>query len=514
MTVDSELVAGRYQLIREVGRGGMGSVWLAHDEVLGRDVALKRLGQFQGQQNQARAQREAQLAARLSHPNVVTVFDLAEEGETRWLVMEYVEGTTLSRLAADRGGLPAEEATAIVRQAAEALRVAHEAGIVHRDVKPSNLIVAPDGTTKLTDFGIARGAADDTLTSTGILTGSPAYIAPEVATGAMATTASDVWSLGGSLFQAVTGRPPYDLGENVLAGLLRVVHDDPPRLPPDVGPLATVLAATMVKEPEQRWTAAQVCTFLDTVTASASDRPDETRRLPPLPPPPPPAAIAPPPPVQAVPPAAATRERRRPALLWPIAVAAALVLVLVLGAWLLGRSGAGDPDDQAADPPATSPSSAAPSTSRPPASSASAAAPSADGMEAFIRDYLGTVTQDSRAAYAMLTPSFQRASGGFADYRSFWAPVRSATPSEIRADPDALTVSYRVAYDGPSTYPSQDQVQLQLVYQDGQYLISGESSRDGGDRGEARGPQDEGAQDKGAQGKGARGKAKGTGPQG
>ncbi|MFI2707640.1 serine/threonine-protein kinase, partial [Nocardioides sp. CER28] len=281
MTVDSEAVAGRYKLIHEVGRGGMGSVWLAHDELLGRDVALKRLGQFQGPQNQARAQREAQLAARLSHPHVVTVFDLAEDGETRWLVMEYVEGTTLSKLAADRGGLPPAEAAAIVRQAAEALSVAHEAGIVHRDVKPSNLIVGFDGTTKLTDFGIARGAADDTLTASGVLTGSPAYIAPEVASGGLATPASDVWSLGGSLYQALTGRPPYDLGDNVVAGLVRIVHDEPPRLPPGSGPLATVLAATMVKEPERRWTAAQVCAFLDANPGPATR--EQTRLLPPVP---------------------------------------------------------------------------------------------------------------------------------------------------------------------------------------------------------------------------------------
>jgi serine/threonine protein kinase len=508
VTVDSGLVAGRYQLIREVGRGGMGSVWLAHDEVLGRDVALKRLGQFQGQQNQARAQREAQLAARLSHPNVVTVFDLAEEGETRWLVMEYVEGTTLSQLAAERGGLPIEEACAIVRQAAEALRVAHEAGIVHRDVKPSNLIVAPDGTTKLTDFGIARGAADDTLTSTGILTGSPAYISPEVASGGMATTASDIWSLGGSLFQAVTGRPPYEVGENVLAGLLKVVQDDPPRLPPGSGPLETVLAATMVKEPERRWTAAQVCAFLDGAPLAAgpagpvepaqSSPSDDTKLLPPLPPP---DAIIPPPPTQAPPSAAAPpeppdrpgrpgRSGRSAALLWPVA-AGLLVLVLLLGAWLLGRAGSPDRSAERADRSATSSATVAPSTSRPSASGA-VSGPTASGMATFVRDYLATVTTDTKAAFAMLTPSFQEESGGYDDYHAFWAPIRGATVSEVEADPEDLTVSYRVAYDGPESRPSEDRVQLQLVYRDGRYLISGESSRDGGDRGTGGGSQGEG----------------------
>jgi hypothetical protein len=299
----------------------------------------------------------------------------------------------------------------------------------------------------------------------------------------MATTASDVWSLGGSRFQAVTGRPPYDLGDNVLAGLVKVVHDDPPRLPPEIGPLATVLAATMVKEPERRWTAAQVCAFLD--GAPVPPVPDETRLLPPLPPA---GAIAPPPPTQAAPAPAAVRSGRRTGLLWPVA-AGALVLVLVLGAWLLGRSGARDqPEGQVADPSAGA--TTAPSTTSPPTSAAQGA-PTADGIETFIRDYLATVTSDTRAAYAMLTPSFQQESGGYSDYRSFWAPIRSAKVSQVRADPDALTVSYRVKYDGPGSRPSGDQVQLQLVYEDGRYLISGESSRDGGNRGGASGNQGE-----------------------
>jgi len=455
MTVEPESVAGRYRLIREVGRGGMGAVWLAHDELLGRDVALKRLGHFEGVQSRVRAEREAQLAARLSHPNVVTVFDLAEDGDTRWLVMEYVEGTTLSRLAALRDGLPADEATSVIRQAAEALRVAHAAGIVHRDVKPSNLIVAIDGTTKLTDFGIARGDADDTLTATGMLTGSPAYLAPEVASGVTATPASDMWSLGATLFQAVTGRPPYELGDNVVAGLVRIVHDDPPRLPPGSGPLGTVLAGTMVKDPASRWTAAQVCAFLDNAvaTGSAASHPTDTSPstrvmttptaalpAPSVPPPPPPRTRSGP-----------VAGPRRSRLVWPLA-AALLVLVLVLGAWLLGRS------DGPSAGPSTSPSTPAASTpagrasSAPPPSAAAAAGPTAEEMTAFLRDYLDTVTSDTRAAFAMLTPSFQRASGGYAGYDSFWKHVRQATPSDIRADPKKLTISYHVDYAGPTTY--------------------------------------------------------------
>jgi serine/threonine protein kinase len=441
----------------------MGSVWLAHDAVLGRDVALKRLGQLHGEQNQARAQREAQLAARLSHRNVVTVFDLAEDGETRWLVMEYVEGTTLARLAADRGGLSPAEAVTVVRQAAEALRVAHEAGIVHRDVKPSNLIVGFDGTTKLTDFGIARGAADDTLTASGVLTGSPAYLAPEVATGGTATSASDLWSLGGTIYQAVTGRPPYELGDNVLSGLVRMVHEEPPRLPAEAGPLATVLAATMVKDPEQRWTAAQVCAFLDGAPVPARTEP--TRVMPPPPVPPAPSPAVP------LPGETTTRVSplRRSVRLWPVA-AGLLVLVLVVGAWLIGRSGSGSPET-GADPQR---SPAAPSTSAAPSATASPTGATADAMAGFITDYLGTVTSQPRKAFDMLTPAFQRASGGYAQYHSWWAPIRGAYVSDVHADPGAMTVSYHVVYDGPRSRPSSDDVRLRLVYESGRYLIDGE----------------------------------------
>jgi hypothetical protein len=485
-------VAGRYRLIREVGRGGMGAVWLAQDELLGREVAVKRLGRFTGAQGRVRAQREAQLAARLSHPNVVTVFDLAEDGETQWLVMEYVAGTTLSRLAADRGGLPPAEAAAIIRQAAEALRVAHAAGIVHRDVKPSNLIVAADGTTKLTDFGIARGDTDDTLTATGILTGSPAYIAPEVASGSTATPASDMWSLGGSLYQALTGRPPYDLGENVVAGLVRIVHEEPPRLAAGSGPLATVLAATMVKDPGHRWTAAQVCAFLDTAPAAPEGAtavapvPGSTQVLPampapaPAPPPGTPAAAATPTTrarrVRAAPPGGGSpaRSHLRSRLLWPL-VACALVVVLAAGAWLLGRSGT---PRQSAGPTGSSsapPRSGTAATDSPTASTAASSRATAEGMETFVRTYLATVTRDTRSAFGMLTPSFQQASGGYPGYDTFWGPVQQATPSDVRADPTTMTVSYHVDYRGPrSKVPAADDVRLRLVYEDGRYLIDGE----------------------------------------
>ena len=162
-------IAGRYTLEREVGRGGMGAVWLGTDRVLGRQVALKRLGRRPGAGTTdfERAEREARLAARLNHPHVVAVFDLVEEGEEHWLVMEYVEGRTLSELVREDGALTPDEAAPLLRQAADALAAAHESGIVHRDVKPSNILVTAEGQVKLSDFGIARAEADASLTQTG-----------------------------------------------------------------------------------------------------------------------------------------------------------------------------------------------------------------------------------------------------------------------------------------------------------------------------------------------------------
>jgi serine/threonine protein kinase len=205
------LIAGRYTLDREIGRGGMGAVWLGEDEVLGRPVALKRIGFGPGGDDLDldRAEREARLAARLNHPHVVAVYDLVVEGDDRWLVMEYVAGATLAELVRRDGPLTPDQAAPLLRQAADALAAAHEAGIVHRDVKPSNILVTPDGQVKLSDFGIARAQADASLTQTGLVTGSPAYLAPEVASGQQATAASDVWSLGATTYHALSGRPPY-----------------------------------------------------------------------------------------------------------------------------------------------------------------------------------------------------------------------------------------------------------------------------------------------------------------
>src|SRR5262245_19677235 len=257
-------IAGRYSLDREIGRGGMGSVWLGRDTTLGRVVALKRIGVAPGAgtPDLERVEREARLAARLNHPHVVAVFDLVEDNRRHWLVMEYVEGVNLAELVRDDGALTPDEVAPLLRQAADALAAAHEAGIVHRDVKPSNILVTADGNVKLSDFGIARAEADASLTQTGLVTGSPAYLAPEIASGANATTAADVWSLGATAYHALAGRPPYEVGDNVMGALYRIVHEEPPRLA-TAGWLAPMLAHTMVRDPASRWTMQRVRDFLD-----------------------------------------------------------------------------------------------------------------------------------------------------------------------------------------------------------------------------------------------------------
>ena len=465
------MIAGRYDLGREIGRGGMGAVWLGRDTVLGREVALKRIGLLPGATapDLQRAEREARLAARLNHPHVVAVFDLVDDEGDTWLVMEYVEGITLSGLIARDGALSPDEAAPLIRQAADALAAAHAAGIVHRDVKPSNMLVTPDGEVKLSDFGIARAEADASLTRTGLVTGSPAYLAPEVASGATATEASDVWSLGATLFHALAGRTPYDVSENLMGALYTIVHEEPPRLD-DAGWLAPVLEHTMTRRPEDRWSTAQVRDFLDqghdvTIhpTPAAGTAMDATRVLEATPPEPvavPPVVIDP----HLADPPRRTRRRRSP---WPWVVAAAVVGVLGVIAFAALTTSGGDTTATSSgprQPPSSSGSTSGASTTKPQA------------MEDFLGTYLSTVTSDRRAAWEMLTPAYQAASGGFGSYSGFWGSIRSATPSNVTADPAAMTVTYSVDYVKANGEQTTEHHTLQLVPDGSSYLINDQLS--------------------------------------
>ncbi|MFN2478828.1 MAG: serine/threonine-protein kinase [Pseudonocardiaceae bacterium] len=271
----SRLVAGRYRLGAVLGRGTMGTVWSARDEVLGRPVAVKEvllppgIPDAEADALRERSLREARAIAALSHPNVVTLYDVAREGAAPFVVMELVASASLAELLRD-GALPPHRVIAIGAAVAAALQAAHAAGITHRDVKPGNVLMAHDGRIKLTDFGIARNPADQTLTATGLMLGSPAYIAPEIASGGPINPAADLWGLGATLFAAVEGRPPYDAG-TAMATVAAVVHDAVPTTSCS-GPLAEVISGLMVKDPARRIPLSQVRQLLGAPPERAAPR--------------------------------------------------------------------------------------------------------------------------------------------------------------------------------------------------------------------------------------------------
>ncbi|MCP2259117.1 Serine/threonine protein kinase, partial [Streptoalloteichus tenebrarius] len=272
MSAEGRLVAGRYRLLQRLGSGAMGVVWQAHDERLHRTVAVKELllqpglSREEADEAKQRAMREGRIAARLQHPNAVTVFDVVEEDGAPCLVMEYLASRSLAAVMAERGTLPPAEAARIGAQVAAALSAAHAAGIVHRDIKPGNILLAEDGTVKITDFGISRATGDVTVTKTGMLAGTPAYLAPEVARGRDIGPPSDVFSLGSTLYAAVEGEPPFGLNENTLA-LLHAVAAGKVNPPSQAGPLTALLMRLLRSEPDERPTMAQAREALAAVAA-------------------------------------------------------------------------------------------------------------------------------------------------------------------------------------------------------------------------------------------------------
>ncbi|WP_410872493.1 protein kinase domain-containing protein [Nocardia sp. A7] len=266
------LIAGRYRLTDPIGAGAMGVVWRATDVRLRRTVAVKQvllapgLTGTQALEGKRRAMREGRIAARLHHPNAITVFDVAEEDGQPWLVMEYMNAPSLAVKLAGGVTLPPIEVAGIGAQAAAALSAAHDAGIMHRDVKPANLLVGDDGTVKLTDFGISHATGDVTVTATGFLAGTPAYLAPEIARGDSPKPAADVFALGSTLYAASEGAPPFGEGDNPLAVLHAVARGVVPE-PKNAGPLAPVLMWLLTASADDRPTMAQARKALEDVAA-------------------------------------------------------------------------------------------------------------------------------------------------------------------------------------------------------------------------------------------------------
>ncbi|MFL6143921.1 MAG: serine/threonine-protein kinase [Labedaea sp.] len=519
MTNDVRVVAGRYRLGARIGSGAMGVVWQAHDERLHRTVAVKQLllapelSPAQSEEARLRSMREGRIAARLSHPNAITVYDVAEHDGEPWLIMEFLPSRSLAAVIADQGTVPPEEVARIGAQVANALVAAHAAGIVHRDVKPANVLLGDEGTVKITDFGISRATGDVTVTATGMLAGTPAYLAPEVAKGQEPTASSDVFSLGSTLYTAVEGHSPFGLGENTLALLYAVAAGKitPPR---QAGPLTALLMRLLRADPGERMTMTEA---REGLTAIANGRPAPMmagpteliapHRLPmppphgmsgPMPPPGPPAQggfeatrldahpfaepvpsgpllAAPGPRPQALP---ASRNRNRTVrsvVLTVLAiVAAALVGILVASLLSDGRHSsqprAADvatndaPQAQSTARPASS------ATSRPATTTSTPAGRSAADLESAVRQYYALLPANPDASWRLLTEKAQRRSRSQEAYNRFWAGIRSVQVLSTRAvagNRVGAVLRY-VTVDGRETTENYG---FALVEQDGNLLI-------------------------------------------
>ncbi|MFR9753082.1 protein kinase domain-containing protein [Nocardia sp. 004] len=252
-----QLIAEHYRLVERIGSGGTGVVWRAVDERLQRSVAVKQihiqpsLPESERAMVRQRAIREARNAARFQHPNAIVVFDITEHEGDPCLVMEYLQSKSLAAVIAAQGTLPLTQVARIGEQVASALIAAHQAGIIHRDVKPGNVLLDDHGTVKITDFGISRATGDVTLTETGLICGTAAYLAPEVARGSGPSPASDVFALGATLFHALEGEPPYGGGSNPLAVLYAAANGQLSE-PRNAGPATDFLLALLSPDPAER----------------------------------------------------------------------------------------------------------------------------------------------------------------------------------------------------------------------------------------------------------------------
>jgi len=378
------LIAGRYRLAEQIGRGGMGTVWRAEDELLGRQVALKQLhvsphlGEEELTTMHERTRREARSAARINHPNVVVVHDVVDDDGLPCIVMEYVPSTTLGDLLKEGGTLSPNETARVGRGMVAALRAAHAAGVLHRDVKPGNVLLGTDGRVVLTDFGIAMATGTSTLTKTGEVVGSIDYIAPERVRGRVPGPASDLWALGATLYQAVEGRAPFRKPTPIETGYAIAV--DPLDPPKRAGSLAPLIEALLEKEPERRPSAEETERALrgpasepETTTYSVQDRttrttmaltklkaqppaPEPSPRPQPTPPAPEPLTVPTPIPTPVPTPAPEPKasKPRNPRKARRTAIGAALAIVMVAGGVVVWKR-EGTPLSFSSDaPPATS----------------------------------------------------------------------------------------------------------------------------------------------------------------
>jgi eukaryotic-like serine/threonine-protein kinase len=517
MSDNDRLVAGRYRLITRLGSGGMGVVWQAYDERLDRTVAVKKLllpAELTGPQTEEvkrKAMREGRIAAKLQHPHSIMVYDVTEDGGQSYLIMEYLPSKSLSVVLAERGSMPPAEVAEIGAQAAAALASAHAVGVVHRDVKPGNVLLGDDGTVKITDFGISRAVEDVTGTLTGVIAGTPAYLSPEVAKGERATFASDVFSLGATLYTAVEGSPPFGTSDNAMAMLYRIASKDPTP-PTRAGAMTEVLMQLLRRDPNQRPTMAQVRDALKAVAtrppgnAAAAEGVAPTAQLTPQNPDgaggrpltadtqAPPAAA--PERLSAWPkprPSPAPKPGRKPAPVRKTALArrsavlvgAALVVIAAVGVLLTmlldggvpGRGTAAPPATSAAAPTETTVEPTQPATpggttaATPPQPSAAPTQNVARTPQAAVTEYYALMPGNLEEGWTRLTPKYQQSpSGGYSGYQNWWNQIRGVQVSDV-APTGGSTVEATVEYAFKDGRVVRERHSYTLVELNGRWLI-------------------------------------------
>jgi serine/threonine protein kinase len=445
-----------------------------------------------------RAMREARITARLHHAHAVPVYDVVDFEGQPCLIMQFLPSKSLQALVRERGVLSVDEVARIGGQIASALTAAHAVGIVHRDVKPGNVLIDEDGAAKLTDFGISHAIGDAALTSTGMVTGTPAFLAPEVARGAESSPAADVFSLGSTLYAALDGDPPFGSEENPMAMLHRVASGRvvPPRR---TGPLTPILMQMLAPDPAARPSMQQVAETLTAVHATGgypvagapTQRFDPSQRTAPAPPHP---IAAPPSTTMTLPAVGSNREARaagspprRRRLGLPLIFALMVLLVVGLGVVLVTQltgGGGNAPAAGASSSPArqSSASSApgsqqsAPSTRQQSSASTASHHPAvAAQVEAAVRDYYALLPDDTNDAWKRLTPEYQHGTqaGGKGNYERFWKSVDSVSVSNVTATPPgSVTATVTYVTNGRT---SSERRSFELVKQDGIYKITASS---------------------------------------
>ena len=527
MTGPGGLIGGRYRLERRLAAGGMGSVWLGQDERLHRPVAIKQLHVQPGLSPEAaelaaqRAMREARITARLHHPNAVPVWDVVDDNGLPCLIMQYLPSTSLSELLREKGALVPSVVARIGAEVASALAAAHELGIVHRDVKPGNVLIAEDGSAKVTDFGVSHAIGDVSLTSTGLVTGTPAFLAPEVARGAETAFSADVYGLGATLYDALEGQPPFGHDDNPMAMLHKVASGQviPPR---QSGPLAPLVMRMLATDPRARPPMIDVARTLNALAADIDATTPLTQRFVPAPAPtaplsatrrigPPAGQLAGPPltPTSRMPavptngrPPGARPGGQPPAKSSRTGVVAALVVLVVVAAAVIGfllvrkhnqnnasPAGSNPPVTSVSTPagtpsppprpstgqntsPASTPTSSQPSSaSSQPSDSSPPAGPTNDELARAIVDYYALLPSNTDEAWDRLTKNYQHTTAkNRKSFQDFWDSVDSVDVSNAAgSSPDGASATITYHYGDGSTVV--EQTDYTLVEDNGELKI-------------------------------------------